>query len=142
MSSCPRRSSSNFIANLAGMASLALATTAAVAANLEYAHDYEIAFLDACTANATTPACRCAMEAIQNEMTFQAFAEAVARNGGDLSSVPWWNAIVAEKLARCRGAPARVAGRIAIPTAEAATEGCRDDGELAADLQRAAHIAQ
>ena len=82
------------------------------------------------------------MEAIQNDMTFQAFAEAIGRNGGDLSGVPWWNAIVAAKLARCHDAPARVAGHIAIPTAEAATEGCRDGGELVADMRRAAHIAR
>ena len=40
MSSYSRRSASNLFANFVGMASLALATTAAVAANLEYAHDY------------------------------------------------------------------------------------------------------
>ena len=123
-----------------GLASFAPAS--AVAVNFEYARDYEIAFLDACGAKSTAPVCQCAMETVQDEMTFASFAAAVARHGGDLSGVPWWNAIVSAAVAKCHDAPIQVASRPAATAADPASEGCRDAGDLAAEMQRAAHISE
>ena len=141
MPSFSRHTTSNVAAGLVGLASFALAPASAMAANFEYARDYEIAFLDACGGETAAPVCQCAMETIQDEMTFASFAEAVARHGGDLSGVPWWNAIVSTALAKCRSAPMRVASRTAVLTADPVGDGCRDAGQQAAEAQSAAQIS-
>lgn len=135
-----RHATLNAAAAFLGLASFAPAS--AVAVNFEYARDYEIAFLDACGANASAPVCQCAMETVQEEMTFASFAEAVARHGGDLSGVPWWNAIVLAAVAKCHDATIQMASRSATTTADPASEGCRNAGGLAAEMQQAAHIAE
>ena len=66
---------------------LALAAPAVADPNVEYGESYEAAYLEACGATAVASACQCSMEAIEEAISFSAFADLVAAHGGDLRRV-------------------------------------------------------
>jgi hypothetical protein len=72
---------------------LALAQGASADPNVEYADSYETAYLASCSADRSAAACQCSMEAIEDTLSFDAFATLVEHYGGNIR-----RALPAERL--------------------------------------------
>jgi hypothetical protein len=66
---------------------LLLAQVARADPNLGYDDPYEAAYLASCGAQLPQAACRCAMEVIEDTLSFDKFAALVAHFGGDIRRV-------------------------------------------------------
>ena len=63
---------------------LILANTTSADPNVEYGEEYENAYLAACSAERPLAACQCSMEAIEDAISFRAFATLIELYGGDI----------------------------------------------------------
>lgn len=63
---------------------LVLANATSADPNVEYGEEYEIAYLAACSAERPLTACQCSMEAIEDTISFRAFAALIEQYGGDI----------------------------------------------------------
>lgn len=67
----------------------AAAHDAAAVVNLEHGRAYEETFLLACSARHPDAECQCLLEAVETELGFDTFAEAIVRHGaGFLDMIP------------------------------------------------------
>ena len=72
------------LTSVIGVYSAALISFAANAGvNLEYGQEYEQAYLETCEQGNSTRACTCSMEALEEKVGFQRFAEEVDRHRDD-----------------------------------------------------------
>jgi hypothetical protein len=72
------------LCTVVGIYSAALLSVAAYAGvNLEYGQEYEQAYLETCEQGNSTRACTCSMEALEEKVGFQRFAEEVDRHRDD-----------------------------------------------------------
>ncbi len=90
----------------AGIAALSFSGPADATVSLGYAQDHEDAYLAACTERQAPHVCACEMTAIEDAMTFEVFAEAVRRTGGDLRADAVWPASASAIAVACFGADA------------------------------------
>src|SRR3954454_13861646 len=72
---------------LIAAAALALAPAARAAPKVEHGDPYERAYLSACTAYLPPASCQCAMEVIEDTLSFDTFASLVGHYGGDIRRV-------------------------------------------------------
>jgi hypothetical protein len=63
---------------------LILANATRADPNIEYGEVYENAYLASCSAGRSLAACQCSMEAIEDTISFHAFATLVEQYGGDI----------------------------------------------------------
>jgi hypothetical protein len=63
---------------------LILANATRADPNVEYGEQYETAYLAACSAGRSLAACQCSMEAIEDTISFHAFATLIEQYGGDI----------------------------------------------------------
>ncbi len=75
------------LAFLFAATTFALAQGASADPNVEYGDAYETAYLAACGADLSAAACQCSMEAIEDTLSFDAFATLVERYGGNIRRV-------------------------------------------------------
>src|SRR5260221_12253446 len=73
------------LAFLFAATTFALAQGASADPNVEYGDAYETAYLAACGADLSAAACQCSMEAIEDTLSFDAFATLVERYGGNIT---------------------------------------------------------
>jgi hypothetical protein len=85
---------------LAGFAVL-VAFPAAAIVNLEYGMEYEQAYLDQCSISHSERACRCSMEALEEKVGFQEFAEQVAIYGKQMMERSDLRDLTTDLIARC-----------------------------------------
>ena len=88
----------------AGMAALAISGPASATVPLGYGQDYQDAYLNACAVRQSTHVCACEIAAIEDTISFNVFAEAVQRTGGDLRSDAVWTASLPAIALDCFGA--------------------------------------
>jgi hypothetical protein len=73
----------------------------AVAANLEYGHEYEAAFLQQCAREHNERTCRCSMQTLQTRIGFEKFAELAERRRHEVTQSEEARMAEADLLARC-----------------------------------------
>jgi hypothetical protein len=71
--------------------------------SLEYGQDYQDAYLTACASRQDAQLCSCEITAIEGTVSFEVFAEAVQRSGGDVREDPIWPASVSAIAESCPG---------------------------------------
>jgi len=84
-----------------GVVALGFGGAVEAVVNVEDFMVYETAYLDSCEAQHSGRTCRCAMETIQERITFHEFAEAVYRTDGNLPRDSRWGDTARRAVEAC-----------------------------------------
>jgi hypothetical protein len=98
------------LCSVIGVTGAALISVAAYAGvNIEYGQEYEEAYLESCAHDSSMRACVCSMEALQEKVGFERFAEEIDRHRRDFRDQSELGPLATDLVAKCE-ATARVHG--------------------------------